>query len=332
MAGDKRRTLGVLVVAAVVLLLVGRFVIRQDAQRPSEEEVGSSPPPPPPPSTSRSTPTPAARKARYESALVDAKILGLSSGAGTALAVGEDGAIFRHKVDDAKWAKMEAPVKATLRAVAQQVDDAVAVGDGGAILEMEGETWKNAPSPTNRTLRAVVYTSYGAVAVGDGGTIARRLAPHMPWQLDASGTGSDLFGACAGLRDVWIVGSAGTVIVRVGDAWKVHASLGAAALRAVACDDHAALAVGDKGAMFERLDDVDWHPTASNVSVDLFAVSAPLGTTSFTVVGAVGTVLHVTRDSSAETPVLSFDLRAVTEGALGTWVAGERGVFRRVPQ
>jgi hypothetical protein len=234
-------------------------------------------------------------------------------------------------VEDAKWTKMDVSVKGALRAVAQQVDEAIAVGDGGTILEMEGDAWKSVASPTSRTLRAIVYTSYGAVAIGDGGTIVRRLAPHMAWQADASGTGSDLFGACAGLRDVWLVGSAGTVITRVGDAWKVHASLGAT-LRAVACDDHAAIAVGDKGAMFERLDDVGWHATTSNVTVDLFAVSAPLGTTSFTVVGAAGAVVHVTRDSSAEAPVLSFDLRAVTEGALGTWVAGERGVFRRVPQ
>lgn len=330
MASDSKRTLGALVVVAVVVLLVGRFVIRQDGQRPSEEEVGSSPSPSPLASTSRSPSTSTTRKARYESGLVDASIFGLSSGAGTALAVGDG--IFRHKLDDPKWTKMEAPAKATLRAVAQQVDDAVAVGDGGTILEMEGDAWKTVASPTNRTLRAVVYTSYGAVAVGDGGTVVRRLAPHMAWQTDASGTGSDLFGVCSGLRDVWIVGAAGTVIARDGDAWKLHASLGAAALRAVACDDHAAIAVGDKGAMFERLEGVEWHPSASNVTTDLLAVSAPLGTTSFTVVGAAGTVVHVTRDASAEAPVLSFDLRAVTEGALGTWVAGERGVFRRVPQ
>ena len=129
---------------------------------------------------------------------------------------------------------------------------------------------------------------------------------------------------------MWIVGRAGTVVSRVADAWKVHASLGDAALHAVACDDHAAIAVGEKGAMFERLDDVGWHASSSGVTGDLLAVSAPLGTTSFTVVGAAGMVVHVTRDASAEAPVLGFDLRAVTEGALGTWVAGERGVFRRV--
>jgi hypothetical protein len=333
MEGDKRRALGALVIVAVGLLLVAKFVIRNEDHKVAEVDEdegglvrGSSPSP------SMSTLMSTVRKARYESGLVDGKIFGLSSGAGTALAVGEDGAIFRHRLDDAKWGKMDSSAKATLRAVAQQVDDAVAVGDGGAILEMEGDVWKSVASPTTRDLRAVVYTSYGAVAVGDGGTIVRRLAPHMAWQLEASGTGSDLFGACSGLRDVWIVGAAGTVVSRVVDAWKIHASLGGATLRAVACDDHAAIAVGDKGAMFERLDDVGWHPSASNASADLLAVSAPLGTTSFTVVGAAGTIVHVTRDASAEAPVLTFDLRAVTEGALGTWVAGERGVFRRVPQ
>jgi hypothetical protein len=328
MASDGKRTLGALVVVAVVVLLVGRFVIRKE-EKAEEPEPSSSPSPIQSPSQSQS---PSPRHGRYESALVDASILGLSSGAGTALAVGEGGGIFRHKLDEPKWVKMEAPVKATLRAVAQQVDEAIAVGDGGTILELEGDVWKSVASGTARTLRAVVYTSYGAVAVGDDGTLLRRLAPHMAWQADASRTASDLFGACAGLRDVWIVGSAGAVVFRAGDAWKVHASLGSAALRAVACDDHAAIAVGDKGAMFERLDDVGWHASSSNVTSDLLAVAAPLGTTSFTVVGAAGTVVHVTRDASAEAPVLSFDLRAVTEGALGTWVAGERGVFRRVPQ
>ncbi len=327
---EKRTALAALVVVAIALLLVGRFVIRKDTDTTGDDVEPSASSPFTSPSASAPTPT-TTRRARYESALVDASIFGLSSGAGTALAVGEGGAIFRHEVDDAKWTKMDAPAKTALRAVAQQADEAIAVGDGGVILEMEGDAWKSVASPTKRTLRAIVYTSYGAVAIGDGGTIARRLAPHLAWQAEASGTVSDLFGACAGLRDVWIVGSAGTVIARSEDAWKVHASLGAT-LRAVACDDHAAIAVGDKGAMFERQGDVDWHATASNVAVDLFAVSAPLGTTSVTVVGAAGTVVHVTRDSSAEAPVLSFDLRAVTEGALGTWVAGERGVFRRVPQ
>lgn len=317
MASDGKRTLGALVVLAIVLLLVGRYVIRNDK-------------------VVEPTPTPSASTvskphARYESALVDASIRGMSSGAGTALAVGDDGAIFERKLDVAKWTKVDAPTKVTLRAVAQQLDEAIAVGDEGAILEREGDAWKTVPSGTKRVLRAVAYTSYGAVAVGDGGTLVRRSAAHEPWRAEESGTPNDLYGACAGLRDVWIVGKSGTVVTRAADAWKLHASLGGASLFAVACDDHAAIAVGEKGAIFQRLDDVGWHETPSGVTADLLAVAAPLGTKSFIVVGAAGTVVHVTGEPSVEPQAVTFDLRAVTEGPLGTWVGGERGIFRRAP-
>jgi hypothetical protein len=329
MARDSKRAIAVFAGVGVALLVIGRFVIREETSTSTSAFTSTST------STSTSTFTSAStstspRKARYESALVDASILALSSGAGTALAVGVEGTIYEHKLGVPKWTKMTAPSTVTLRAVAQQLDEAVAVGDDGTILELEGDAWKTVPSGTRRALRAVVYTSYGAVAVGDHGTIVRRAAPHEPWKVEACGTTNDLFGACAGLRDLWIVGSAGTIVTRALDAWNVQTS-GTSALYAVACDDHAAIAVGEKGAMLQRLDDVGWHPSSSGVSVDLFAVSAPLGTTSFTVVGAAGTVIHVTRDAASEPPVLDFDLRAVTEGALGTWVAGEHGVFARRP-
>jgi hypothetical protein len=331
-ASEGKRTLGAIVVVAVALLLVGRYVIRSDrADAPTEPESASalaSTSPPPTPSASG---TPAKRHARYESALVDASIRGLSSGAGTALAVGDRGAIFERTLEDAKWMKMTAPTSATLRAVAQRLDEAVAVGDDGTILELEDGAWKLAASGTKRALRAVAYTSYGVVAVGDGGTLLRRPALHSAWQADASGTSSDLFGACAGLRDAWIVGRAGTILGRVGDAWKLQPPPTTASLYAIACDDHAAVAVGEKGAMVERLDDVGWHESPSGVTVDLLAVAAPLGTRSFTVVGAAGTVVHVAGEPASEAQSVSFDWRAITEGPLGTWLGAEGGVFRRAP-
>ncbi len=325
MASEGKRTLGALVVLAIVLLLVARYVIRND----KVEE----PPPSASPSASSSATSSAPSKphARYESALVDASIRGLSSGAGTALAVGDRGAIFERTLEDAKWKKMNSPTSVTLHAVAQQVDEAVAVGDDGTILELEGGAWKIATSGTKRALRAVVYTSYGVVAVGDGGTLLRRPAPHSAWQADASGTTSDLFGACAGLRDVWLVGRAGTIVGRFGDAWKVQPPATSATLYAIACDDRAAIAVGAQGAMVQRLDDVGWHETLSGASVDLLAVAAPLGTRSFTVVGAAGTVMHVAGEPQVEPQSVAFDWRAITEGPLGTWLGAEGGVFRRAP-
>ncbi len=329
MASEGKRTLGALVVVAVALLLVGRYVIRRDkVDEPNAAESASALATAPTASASAAT---RMRRARYESALVDASIRGLSSGAGTALAVGDGGAIFERTLEDSKWKKMNAPTSATLRAVAQRLDEAVAVGDDGTILELEDGAWKVAASGTKRALRAVVYTSYGVVAAGDGGTLLRRPALHSPWQADASGTSSDLFGACAGLRDAWIVGRAGTIVGRVGDAWTLQPPPTSSSLYAIACDDHAAVAVGEKGAMVERLDDVGWHETPSGVTVDLLAVAAPLGTRSFTVVGAAGTVVHVAGEPASEPQSVSFDWRAVTEGPLGTWLGAGGGVFRRAP-
>ena len=94
---------------------------------------------------------------------------------------------------------------------------------------------------------------------------------------------------------------------------------------------HAAIAVGDHGTILQRLDDVGWHPTPSNVTADLFAVAAPIGTKSWLVVGAAGTVMRVSGDATSEPQSVDWDLFAVTEGALGTWVGGSHGMLRRAP-
>jgi hypothetical protein len=227
-------------------------------------------------------------------------------------------------------------VHVALHAVAQQLEEAIAVGDDGTILERDTEKWTLAAPVTKRALRAVVYTSYGAFAVGDGGTIVKRFVRGEPWRVEPSITTHDLFAACAGIRDVWVVGDAGTILLHgpmgATDAWKVQASIGGAALRGVACDDHAALAVGDHGAMIERLDDVGWHESPSGTTADLFAVAAPFGTRSFIAVGAGGTVVHVTGSASQEPQSVDWAFRAVTDGAMGTWLAGDHGIVRRAPR
>lgn len=328
------RLLGALVVVALVLLLVARFVIRNEPREHEEpvletaDVVSLAPAPSSSSSSSSISPKP---HARYESALVDARIDGLSSGAGTALAVGEGGVILRLDIENPHWRPETSPTTVALHAVAQQLEEAIAVGDDGTILERDTEKWTVAAPVTKRTLRAVVYTSYGTFAVGDGGTILRRFVRGEPWHVETSGTTNDLFGACAGLRDVWIVGAAGTILTHTTDAWKLHPSISTATLHAVACDDHAAIAVGAGGVMIERLDDVGWHESPSGVTNDLYAVAAPIGTKSFLVAGAKGAVLHVAGTALVEAQSVDWTFRAVTEGALGTWLAGDHGIYRRAP-
>ncbi len=267
----------------------------------------------------------------YVSALLPkgASVLGLSSGTGTALAVGDHGAIFRFELDHPSWTAEPRVTDRTLRSVAQRLDRAVAVGDDGTIVELEGGKWSLAPVVTSRTLRAVVYSSYGVIAGGDAGTIVTQSGEGQPWRAVPSGTTSDLLGACAGLRDVWAVGRAGTTMLRGPDGWRSLPPTGASALYAVACDDRSGIAVGEKGTILERMDDVGWHATPSGTDADLFAVSAPVGTKSYLVVGSAGTILHVTNDVTAEPQAFTFTLRAATDGALGTWVGGDEGLLRR---
>ncbi len=309
MADKRTRALGALVIVVLVGVLVARYVMHDEPRGQTSGDGALGAP-------------------KYAKTDSSASIRGMSSGADVMLAVGDDGRVMRHAIGSG-WMTDEVPVRTTLRAVAQQLDEAIAVGDEGSIVELDGGAWRSVASGTKQTLRAVVYTSYGAFAVGDGGTIVRRAAQHEPWQLEPSPTTADYLGACAGLRDVWLVGRGGALTWRNAGAWTTMPPVSTATLFAAACDDHAGIAVGEHGTILERLDDVGWHVSASGVTTDLLAVSRSIGTTSWLVTGASGVVLRVSGTASPDPSGVDWDLRAVTEGPLGTWVGGANGILRR---
>jgi hypothetical protein len=307
------RGIGALVVVSLIAVLVARYIVHDEAHHAALTLDAAS-----------TAPT------RYQTPVGSRSVDAMSSGADFMLAVGDEGAILRHQTGEA-WTTDASPTHVRLRAIAQQLDEAIAVGDDGVIVELDGGVWHLAASPTKRTLRAVVYTSYGPIAAGDGGTILRRGASERVWRVESSGTTSDLYGACAGLRDVWVVGQSGTISSGGMAAWVPQPPISPATLYAAACDDHAAIAVGAHGTILERLADVGWHVTPSGTDADLLAVSASVGTTSWLVAGASGIVLRVTGNPTREPTSIDWDLRAVTEGPLGTWIAGEKGILRRAP-
>jgi hypothetical protein len=251
-----------------------------------------------------------------------------------AVAVGDDGLVLGLRTGEARWTSAPSPVKVTLRGVALRLDEAIAVGDDGTVLERDHGAWKLAPKVTKAALRAVVFTSYGAVAVGDGGTLLLRLAPGEPWRVEASGTTADLLAACAGLRDVWLVGRAGTIVTHaalgdLGHPWKVHPSPTAETLFAVACDgDFGSAAVGARGTMITRTAGSEWHETASGTKSDLYAVAAPIGTQSWLVAGAGGVAVRASGTPAALPTGVDWSLRAIDDGAIGTFLGGDRGILR----
>jgi hypothetical protein len=302
------RGIGALVIVCLSVALVVRYLVHDDVRR--------------------ATPDAASTGARYESSSVSATIHAMSSGSDFMLAVGDDGTIARHRLAG-MWSSDASPTHARLRAVAQQLDEAIAVGDDGVIVELDGGEWRLATSPTTRSLRAIVYTSYGAFAAGDRGTIVRRPAIHEPWHIESSGTTSDLYAACAGLRDVWVVGQSGTIALRGFEAWKAQPPISSTTLYAISCDDHAAIAVGEHGTILQGVDAV-WHLTPSGLDANLLAVSGSVGTTSWLAAGTAGVVLRVSSGGASQEPTgIAWDIHAVTEGPFGTWVGGEKGILHR---
>lgn len=136
----------------------------------------------------------------------------------TGWVVGSGGAAYRFA--DGRWQKVETGTTATLRAVVQVGDAAVAVGDGGAVLLWRGAKWERISGGSN-ALRAATAVGSAVWIVGDRGTVME--LSRVTEQDGRAVRMVDLGTACT-LRvvftegaSVWIVGSDGTR----GGAWRI---------------------------------------------------------------------------------------------------------------
>ena len=120
-----------------------------------------------------------------------------------------------------------------------------AVGAGGATYRLVGTGWERVPAGTG-TLRAVVQQDDVALAVGDRGTIVRFI--DGTWTALAAGTDADLRAITfVGAAMAWIVGDRGTVIELSGDSVR-RVDLGTTCtLRAVFAQGSAVWVVGSDG-------------------------------------------------------------------------------------
>ncbi len=117
--------------------------------------------------------------------------------------------------EDPPWTGIASGTDVTLNAIWGTGPSQVwAVGDGGTILEYNGQDWIPVdPPPTTMSLRAVGGTQGGGqvYAVGDNGTILQRTSGV--WNQVTSNTGVDLFAVLAvASDDVYAAGQNGTIL------------------------------------------------------------------------------------------------------------------------
>lgn len=131
---------------------------------------------------------------------------GCAASAEQAVAVGDNGAIYT-SADGEGWRRQQSGTTAWLRGVAHGAGTWVAVGEGGTILKStDGIQWSTENSGTSAHLNHVKFTGDAFVAVGDGGVV--RISENgVVWRAQSANATNDLLG----------VGSSGNVRLLVGD-------------------------------------------------------------------------------------------------------------------
>ncbi len=129
-----------------------------------------------------------------------------------AWAVGNNGAIV--ELDTGFWSTATSPTTAALRSVwAAAADDVWAVGDGGVIIHFDGSDWSTVTSGTTNDLASVWGANADNVwAAGEAGTI--RYFSGEGWSGEDSGTSRDLSCVFGAEANRWAMGTGSLLVER----------------------------------------------------------------------------------------------------------------------
>lgn len=172
---------------------------------------------------------------------------------GRAVAVGNAGEALIY--DGSRWQARSTPVETVLREVAVTDGLAVAVGDGGTIVHLDGGVtgteWRAMDTPTDADLLSVALAGPDlGLAVGRGGTVLRW--DGVAWSEFPSGVREDLHSVSL-LEDGFgfVVGARSTVLAYNGDRLTRQNVLGFRNLYGVHILDHeTAITVGERGTIY----------------------------------------------------------------------------------
>lgn len=199
------------------------------------------------------------------------------------LATGEESATLR-SYNGVHWEVVSGPIPGTrsLRAIAQQFNLFVGVGDGGRIAtSSRGEPWRERESPVTENLNSIVRDNGAYVVTGDNGVLLMS-GDAAGWSRIDLGTTARLRGAAYGDNntnpgivheddreiDTWVVvGDGGTVARSLdnGRRWELFVLPGAPNLVGVGYTT-AFIAVDESGGVWRSIDGANWTgPIASGL-------------------------------------------------------------------
>jgi len=149
---------------------------------------------------------------------------GVAAGVDSAVAVGDNGAIYR-STDGRAWQRVaEGRFQAWLSSVAWGGGRYVAVGENGFVATSEdGADWTVRTSGTRSNLWRVVYGDGEFVAVGSGGVVLVS-SNGVSWAKSEANTSEALYGAAAAPSERAAVGVASVLLKRGREPWKDQTS------------------------------------------------------------------------------------------------------------
>ncbi|RME94277.1 MAG: hypothetical protein D6766_06195 [Verrucomicrobia bacterium] len=144
---------------------------------------------------------------------------GIASGAGMALAVGDNGALYR-STDGVQWTRAPLPTSEWLRSIAFGTPGWVIVGENGALLfSADGVNWSLRSSRTTEHLNRVAWTGSRFVAVGNAGVVITSLDGRSWTRVGNSGAQGDLF-TVSGNGSTILIGGAGELRILDTLVWR----------------------------------------------------------------------------------------------------------------
>lgn len=131
-------------------------------------------------------------------------------------AVGSSGQILRY--NGTAWSTVPSPTTQNLTSVHGLTSNQLwAVGENGTILQWNGTTWSALPSPVLANLRSVSAAGLNEVwIVGDGGTVLRSTGGAFQAVTPTLMTTANLLGVYASGTDTWVVADSMTFLQRGG--------------------------------------------------------------------------------------------------------------------
>lgn len=216
----------------------------------------------------------------------------------------------------------------------------VALGDDGSIItstDSPALTWSDATAivgaPAMMNALAVGAGKY--VAVGDTGAIYTSSDSATTWDVQTSGTASNLYGISYVNGNFIAVGASGTLLTSTnGVDWTTQASMTGSNLRGVAYGASTYVAVGDTGAIVSSADTATWavqaSPTAENFQAisfgpdNQFVAVGTSGVNAYSSTGTDGSWLSSTTNAgSSDLNAIAPNLLYIAVGAAGANVSGK---------